>query len=82
MKNNLLLSLHEKAIAVLEAYYKAERLYNSHKQDMTDAKNGHLYTPFFNGNYVEKRMYVNAAIMARLQAYYTRIIDKINQHKP
>ena len=79
MKNNLLLSLHEKAISVLEAYYKAEKRAISHENDTVLLKNNLFYDA---AKYQAKRVQTNKAIMARLQAYYGRIIEKINQHKP
>lgn len=81
MKNNLLLSLHEKAIAVLEAYYKAERMAVEHKSQYYFLK-GHKWSDYTATDFHQKRLAINTAIMARLQAYYTRIIEKINQHKP
>lgn len=78
MKNNLLLSLHEKAIKVLECYYKAERMAKSHQDDINQGWQHFM----FSVTHSEERIRVNKAIMERMEAYYLRIIDKINTHKP
>ena len=81
MKNNLLVDLHRKALCVLDAYYEAERRAYYHEKELryslTDKMSFEHVT-----HYHEKRLKVNKGMMPRLQAYYTRIIEKINQHKP
>jgi len=80
MKNNLLLALHEKAIKTLEAYHTAEKRYAQHHADAAQMQT--MRWGFDVIDWHKERCRINAAIMARLQAYYLRMIDKINQHKP